>query len=127
MGKDNKAEEMASTGKSSQIAMTKVGTSIVLTPKGSFTYKNCEDLEKLFKDLIHKKNASIVIDCKSLSFLDSKALELLLQMHDELEERGGSLKFFGLNGVCRDILVVTRLINVFHVYQDIQEGLKRES
>jgi anti-anti-sigma factor len=59
-----------------------------------------------------------------MAFLDSKALESLLYLHDRLKERGGMLKLANLNAVCRDILKVTRFINVFHVYQDVQEAIR---
>lgn len=127
MSRNKGSEDKGTARKSSRIGMARVGTSVVLTPKESLTFKNCEDLENIYKELISKKNTNILLDCKSLSFLDSKALELLLQMQEELEQRDGSLKMLGMNSVCRDILLVTRLINIFHLHQDIQEALKRES
>jgi anti-anti-sigma regulatory factor len=45
-------------------------------------------------------------------------------MHKELIKRNGKLIIVGLNSICRDILVVTRLINVFFVYKNIQDALK---
>jgi hypothetical protein len=34
------------------------------------------------------------------------------------------LKIVGLNTVCRDILIVTRLINVFNIYSDVPEAVR---
>jgi hypothetical protein len=59
--------------------------------------------------------------------MDSQALELLLTMHESLMNSGGILKIFGLNGVCRDILVTTRLINLLNIYWEMQEALRGES
>ncbi|MBI4633025.1 MAG: STAS domain-containing protein [Deltaproteobacteria bacterium] len=103
-----------------------IGSSIVLTLKESLTYKNCEELEKLFGSLTGDNKNRIIVDMQAVTFLDSKALELLLSMNDTLSGLGGSLRLFGLNSVCRDTFIATRLINVFHIYSDMQHALRRE-
>lgn len=108
---------------SSLIASTKVGPSMVLTPRDSLIDKNCEQLETLLDDLLTQQKTDIILDCKSVSFLDSHALELLLRTHEELKNRGGVLKITGLNTVCQDILFATRLVNVFNVFDDIHKAV----
>jgi anti-anti-sigma factor len=73
---------------------------------------------------MNQEQTEIILDCKGLSFLDSEALQLLVNMHDELRNRSGKLKIVGLNAVCRDIMIVTRLINVFYVYENIHDAVK---
>ena len=109
----------------SKSGMKKVGARTVLTPKESLTYQNCQEIEDNFNECIKQNKTVIILDCQALSFFDSEALELVVRMHDELKKRGGSLKLIGLNAVCRDILLATRLINVLHVYRDIHEAMKR--
>lgn len=110
----------------SKMSISKAGTRVILSPRDSLTYKNCEELERAYNDIIKQNKTAVILDCKAVAFLDSKCLELLLKMHDELENRGGSLNLAGMNAVCRDILITTRLINVFNVYRDVQEALRRE-
>ena len=104
--------------------ITKVGASNVLTPVGSLTFENCEKLNDLVNGLIDKNQTRIIIDFKTTAFIDSKALEILIQLHKTLEARGGALRIAGLNAVCRDILLATRLVNVLHVYEEIAEALR---
>jgi anti-anti-sigma factor len=73
---------------------------------------------------MEKNQTRILLDCKTTDFIDSKALELLIQLHEDLEKRGGILKITSLNPVCRDILLATRLINTLNVYDDIAEALR---
>jgi len=96
----------------------------VLMPEGSITYEECLEIEKKIDDAIHQNKVNIILDCKHVSFLDSAALELLVQSHITLKGRGGTLKIVGLNDVCRDILVVTRIINALFVYKDIHEAMR---
>jgi len=109
-----------------KIDTTIIGSNVVLVLKDALTYKNCEDLEKIFNKLISQNKNRIICDMKAVSFLDSTALQLLLTMNDTLKDRGGSLRLLGLNSVCHDTFVATRLINVFQVYVDLQNVLRME-
>lgn len=106
------------------INVAQVGTNTVVTPKDSLTHKNCEELDAIFAECMNHERTEIILDFKGLSFLDSEALEQLVKMHKELINRNGKLKIVGLNAICRDILIVTRLINVFYVYENIQDAVK---
>jgi anti-anti-sigma factor len=113
--------------KPGNIGMAKAGPRTVLTPRESLTYKTCDSLRAVFDDCLAESKIEIVLDCKAVSFMDSKALELLLTIQDELRPRGGMLKLVGLNAVCRDIFLATRLINVLHVYEDIFAAIRGQS
>ena len=117
------------TDKVIEMAPSKIGTArissrTIITPKESLTYQNCEELEAMFNDSLDQHKTEIILDFKAVSFLDSEALELLVRIHEELRNRGGMLKIIGIDAVCRDILNATRLINVFHLYEDIHKAIK---
>jgi anti-anti-sigma factor len=96
----------------------------ILTINNSLTYKNREEVEATFKDCLDLQKTEIIIDFAKVSFLDSEGLELLLEMHNELNLRGGALKLVQLDALCLDILKVTQLINVFRIYEDMQKAIK---
>ena len=102
----------------------RIGGRTVLNPKTSITYKNSEEIETMIHDSMKRNKTEIILDCKSVPFMDSKALELINRAHEDLKNQGGILKIVGLNAICRDILLATRLINEFNVYNDIHEAIK---
>jgi anti-anti-sigma factor len=110
---------------SSSVSITRVGNRTVLTPKKSITYENREELHATFEECMKQQRSDIILDCKAISYMDSEALELLVHMHEELRNQGNLLKIIGLNDVCRDIFVATRLIYL-HVYQDMHEAIRSE-
>ena len=110
---------------SSSVSITRVGNRTVLTPKKSITYENREELHATFEECTKQQRSDIILDCKAISYMDSEALELLVHMHEELRNQGNLLKIIGLNDVCRDIFVATRLIHL-HIYQDMHEAIKSE-
>jgi len=106
---------------SSKISMTKVGPRTILIPKTALTWENNAALEAVYKQCLEQNRNQIVLDCKSVPLFDSAALELLLRMNNELKSSGGALVLVGLNAVCHDILMATRLDHDLHVFKNLQE------
>ena len=102
----------------------KPGARAVLAPKESITHQNVAQHKAHLEELLSQNKTEILIDLKSVPYLDSAALEFLTKTHEELKGRGGHLKLFGMNPVCRDILTATRLVNVLHLYSDIHGAMK---
>jgi anti-anti-sigma factor len=100
-----------------------IGSRLVLTPEGSVTYENCRQYKEKIENAIQGKKSEIILDCRHVDLFDSAALEFLVQTHAELRSKGGALKIVGLNEVCRDILLVTQVMNVLFVYKDIHDAI----
>lgn len=97
----------------------------VLPLKDAVTHQNCANLETAYEEAVNNHKTEIILDCTALTFLDSAALELIVRMHEELKSRGGALRLVGLNELCTDILIATRLINLFHIYKDIHGAIRK--
>lgn len=104
-----------SIGSDREILVRNANGKTVLAPETSLTRKNHAQLEDLFNGLFQQGVKKMILDLKKVSFLDSKALELMVEMHTQLQSRGGELAIFNLNEVCRDTLICVRLINRFKV------------
>jgi anti-anti-sigma factor len=115
----NSSENSASI----KIADTKADSRVVLTPESSITYENCKEIEENIDNFTQQNKTEIILDFKHVEFLDSAALEILVQAHIELKSNGGALKIIGLNEICRDILLATRIINLLFVYEDMNEAI----
>ena len=110
-----------------KITITNFGARSILTLGESITYLNCDEYETRMQSVIGGNQSTIILDCKGVSFLDSMALEMLLRMQESIRGRGHQMRIVGLNAVCQDILVATRLINHFHTYKDMQEAIRETS
>jgi anti-anti-sigma factor len=105
-------------------AITQLGNHTVITVKEPITYQNCTELKECIQEAAGKSQTAIILECTAVGYVDSVALEMLLRLQEELRERGMQLKIVGLNALCRDIMIVTRLINQFTVYASVQEAIK---
>lgn len=108
----------------STISLNKVGSRTVLVPKGPLTHQNCDELENILNQCISQNKTEIILDCKSVSFIDSEALELLVRMNDTLKNQGSMLKIISMVEVCREILFATRLAKVLPFYKNFNDAIK---
>ena len=100
------------------------GARTILSFKDALTYRNHKKFEAMVDNAISQHKMEVILDCKAVSFIDSVGLEMLIEIDKKLRTRGGVLKIIGLNALCKDILIATRLIGNFHVYEDIHVAIR---
>ncbi len=108
-------------------SIMQLGHHTVITLKEPVNHQNCKELETTVLGAIGKSHLAVILECKEVSYVDSAALEMLLRLQETVKERGNLLKLAGLNELCRDIMIVTRLINQFNIYPNVQEAIKEPS
>jgi len=107
-----------------KIEKGKAGGMTVLAPKEGLNHQTRDEMEGHFNECLDQFRTKIILDCKEVPYFDSEGLEMLIATDEKLRKRGGILKIIGLNSLCRDIFVSTRLINTLHIYNDIHEAIK---
>lgn len=108
-------------------SVMQLGHHTVIALKEPINHQNCKELEASALGAIGKSHVAMILEFKEVGYLDSAALEMLLRLQDSVKERGTLLKIVGLNPLCRDIMVATRLINQFNVYPNVPEAIKEPS
>jgi len=106
---------MEPNGNHTDITIKNINGRTVLGPVASLTFKNCDQMEKIFNDLLKRDVVDIIVDMKQVPFMDSRALELLVEMQTQLDKRGTDLMISHLNDVCQDILICVRLQDRFKI------------
>ena len=66
----------------------------------------------------------IVLNMEEVPFIDSVALESLLELQDKLAERFGQVKLAKIDENIRKILEITRLDSSFEIFTDISDAVK---
>ena len=101
------------------------GHVVMLILEGELT----EDSLGVFRKAVeHQLGGKEVIDLalnlEKVPFVDSAALEYLLDLQEILAERLGQIKLVKPGENIRKILEITRLESVFEVYADVPEAVK---
>jgi anti-anti-sigma factor len=61
-------------------------------------------------------HARIVLDVTDVRHVDSRGLGELIECFRAAASRGGAVKLLGVNGRLSDLLVITKLVNVFECF-----------
>lgn len=107
------------------IGVESYGHAVVLNLKGELT----EDALGAFQQAIDhqlegREVVDIVLNLQEVPFVDSAALERLVDLQDRLAERLGQVRLLKCDPNVRKILEMTRLDTVFEMFEDASEAVK---
>jgi anti-sigma B factor antagonist len=74
-------------------------------------------------DFIEQGNRSLVVDLQKVNYLNSSGLGALISTHTTYGKNGGAVKLSGLSNNVQNLLIMTKLIDVFEVYDTVDEAI----
>ncbi|MDD4888514.1 MAG: STAS domain-containing protein [Phycisphaerae bacterium] len=96
----------------------------VLSLKGEFTADDAENFQRVVKDRLANDVHDFVIDLEKVPFVDSAALEAMLDLRDQSQEKVGAVKLAAADENVTKILEMTRLDQQFERFGDLIEAVK---
>ncbi len=117
----------------SEVLSPQTSESVICTPIGVMTYlaptaahiddATLERLHAYVDQCIEERRYRLVVDLARVHHLDSRGLEVLLDLQDKVLRLGGWLKIAQVSGIIRDVLRITRISDAIAVLDD--EGQTR--
>ncbi|MCP3904443.1 MAG: STAS domain-containing protein [Planctomycetes bacterium] len=93
-------------------------------PMGPVTGDDADALRSTLLRTRTKSLGRLVLDASSVPFVDSVALEALLDVTEELGQSGQALKLCGANELIREVLELTGLAPMFEHYADVRSAVR---
>lgn len=107
------------------VAVECYGQSVILNCKGELTVDSLEVFRQVVERQLAKSHVrDVVLNFQAVGFVDSAAMEYLLDLQEMLNERLGQVKLAGLDENVSKILEVTRLDGAFERFSDVSEAVK---
>jgi anti-sigma B factor antagonist len=94
------------------VASVKITGDITLNKGGDVLLKD------KVQSLLQQGHTKLVMDLSAVSYVDSAGLGELVQAYATARNRGGALKLHGITKRLHDLLIVTKLLTVFEVFDD---------
>jgi len=107
-----------------KIESQKYNDVMVLQLQGEFTSDTLKSLETETSNAFASKVSGIVLDMNNVSFIDSQALEYLVDFGEKCRENTRQFKIAGLDETCTKILELTRLLPQFDTYAELADAVK---
>lgn len=105
------------------IAERQVGSATVLSLTGKLVLDNTGQLKEKVTSLIASGHKQIIIDLGGVTLIDSSGLGELVGCHTTASKQQGAVKLVNLSKRGIELLVMTKLIMVFNVYDTEKEAL----
>ncbi|MCX7983407.1 MAG: STAS domain-containing protein [Bacteroidetes bacterium] len=97
----------------------------VLEPKSSLIGgSETDDLKAKAKDLLEQGNRKLIIDLKSVEYINSSGIGALVAIHSSYEKASGKVKLCNLGKSVQNVFVITKLTGVFDVEEDREQAIK---
>ena len=107
-----------------KIELQKYNDVMVLQLQGDFTTETLKSLEDAASNAFAAKVSGFVLDMTKVVYMDSQALEYLVDLGEECRENTRQLKIAGLDEKCTKILELTRLLPQFDTYAELTEAVR---
>jgi anti-anti-sigma factor len=107
-----------------QIKEQRHGAVTVLTPQGPLCQADAEAFEEKAKQTLDRTMGRLVVDMSGSPYVDSRGLEALLAVTEQLAQSGRVLKVCNAAETVREILELTDLASMFEHYADANAAVR---
>lgn len=107
-----------------EIDQQRQGAVTVLRPKGPLVEAESADFASRVRLAIASSLGRVVIDAASLPFVDSRGLETLVEIAEELADSGLSLRLCGVNETLREVFDLTGTSGLFEHHEDATSAVR---
>jgi len=100
----------------------------IIEPRGSLIGGNeIDELKVTARDLLDKGNRRLLIDLKSVDYINSSGIGALVSILTSYKNNKGMVKLCGMGKGVQNIFVITKLTSVFDVEDTRETALKKFS
>jgi len=108
-------------GSTMRIDDRNIGNVAVVKVHGDIVFNGSAILANRIRTLLDQNRRRIVLDLGDVRYVDSGGLGELVEAFSAAKNRGGVVKLIGVTQRLNDLLVITKLLNVFDCF-DTQEA-----
>jgi anti-sigma B factor antagonist len=100
------------------------GAVTVLKPMGPLTEADADQFKARAMEAVAKNLGRIVVDASAIAFVDSRGIEVLADVTEELSQSGRALKLCSANATIRQALELTGWNDAFEHFDDVNGGVR---
>lgn len=96
----------------------------VLRPRGPLCSVDADQFKHQAAEIAAGSLGRMVIDGSAIPYVDSRGLEVLVELSEELGQSGMALKLCEVNETVREVLELTDLASLFEHYEDVNAAVR---
>lgn len=100
------------------------GAVTVLRPRGPLVQTDADQFRKRAAEVMAKSLGRFVIDASGIAYTDSRGLEVLVEVSEELAQGGQVLRLCGAAETLREVFDLTEISGLFEHYADVSTAVR---
>ena len=102
-----------------------IGDVTILDVDGRITVQDGADsFRDVIRQLVRQGRVKLVINFQDVSYIDSTALGEIIRAYTSVTRKGGTLKLLNVTARVHELLMITRLLSVFDLFDAEAEAVK---
>ena len=107
-----------------KITETRQGAVLVLKPEGAMIETDAAAAKARFMATLGASVGRFVVDMSAVPYVDSKGLEALVEVTEEMSRGGQALRLCCANKTIREVLEITDLASMFEHFEDTNTAVR---
>ena len=107
-----------------KITEQRQGAVLVLRPDGALVEQACAVFKGRMSEAMTASLGRFVVDLSVVPFVDSRGLEVLVELTEELGKSGQALRLCSANKTVREVLELTELTPLFEHFEDANTAVR---
>ena len=107
-----------------KISEQRQGAVIVLRPEGPLLEQDAPAFKQKLTTTMGESLGRFVVDMSAIPYVDSKGLEAMVEVTEELSRGGQALRLCSANKTVREVLEVTDLAAMFEHFEDTNTAVR---
>ncbi len=107
-----------------RIEESRHGAVAVLRPVGPLIRADAEQVLERSRQTAERSLGRLVLDMEGVTYADSKGLESLADLAEEMAAAGRELKLTGVNETLREVFDLTEIAVLFEHYDDVASAAR---
>jgi anti-sigma B factor antagonist len=100
------------------------GKIAVIELRGSLVGDGDTDkLREVVSDFIEQGNKFLVVNLQKVNYVNSTGIGALIAAHTSYAKNGGQVRIVGIQNNVQNLLVITKLIDVFEVNENLDDAI----
>ncbi len=107
-----------------EIEESRQGAVVVITPMGPMVSDDADVFAQRASNSANESLGRVVVDASQMPYVDSRGLEVLLDLASQLTGMGRSLKLIGINDTIREVFDLTDITDMFEFFADATSAIR---
>jgi anti-sigma B factor antagonist len=108
-----------------KLSIRKAKDIVVIDAEGKMVLGDGDvEIKQAVDDLVQKGNKSVILNLAKVPYVDSAGLGEIMRCFTALRRDGGNFKLVSPNQRIIDLLNITKLLNVFDIYDNESSAIK---